>query len=264
MRAMLKGDRACVDDIGCRLAAGSLKYEDACKKDLPCAAISIALRVIETMPECERAYGRPQDVASCVTVVDAFASDSLPAATKDCMNSIMCRELFFGFRGGSFNCRRFDPCLAALDALKGNAQCAGNQICKGMAEMHRLYTEDWEKCPQLETQKCHDALGISRYKVSLNNYNNRCEDSSDCMNAIINKTRELHDGRSSGGSCFLWDECKEAFRQDVRWACETAHREPNCTRWKATWELLTVKRPSCVSTAGSASCQYEMDLIYRQ
>lgn len=247
-KATLQGDPSCFADEKCNKNAWMcyLGRED-------CAAIQKRYWAFNVFfPECLET--RSED---CMKGVEYLASKDAPKALQDCLKSTICAELLASFRKGDFVCRRYSPCQDALESLVQNPWCDQFKWCDNMRTINDIYSKDWQKCPSIEGADCKDKLGLKPF-ISTAERRVKCHDDINCKDAVTDLAESLNHYQKynlPNAACFLWPECKDEFSMDKRWACETVKREPNCTRVKNVWKLLTETNKSCVTSGETATCQ---------
>lgn len=253
MFAILQGDGSCLADSDCRYAI------DRCsEKDNECRAAKIARWSYQAMmPSCNTAI-----TAECQAMATALVATTLPASLKSCLGSHLCRELLAEFRRvGDFACRQYDPCLAAIAAVRGESFCAEQPWCKSIAAIDDLFTSRAKECTTpLRSAECRKKLGIDTYALGTERAKD-CKVDLSCDDAIEDMQRQLGDDYDHGmfsepnPACFLWKDCRDAFDGGKQWACSTPGREMMCKRYTKVEEYLTKTRPSCVTSALSTTCK---------
>lgn len=195
----------------------------------------------------------------CVSDVSYLASSTMPDALKECLGDVFCGELLAGFRRGEFECRRYGPCLDALEALTKDKACGTFPWCAAMKKIDELYTKRAKECAAPDAA-CRTKIGIDAYAVTLNR-RVACKNDTRCYNAALDMEGSL--GRAAGEQhmeCFLWPTCKDEFDKTLRW-CKNAKREPLCSNVKAVWTFVTETNPSCVYSSATTTCQNLVEAV---
>jgi hypothetical protein len=251
VRATLTGDSSCILDFSCHI-----KMEFCSLGAADCKQIKIAQWFYDSFyPDCAT-----NTTADCKTALTTMLSSTLPADMQTCLGNTMCRELLSTFRTGDFTCRKYVPCLNALDALVAVPTCVSSVWCRNMKTIDALYTQNWSKCPSITGSDCIEKLGMKPY-VTTTQRRIDCEEDSDCQDDAAMMASNLVYGRKP--ECFLWSACKSEFTKNLSWACTLVHREPDCGNSTAVMKFLTVTNPACVTSGDTATCQNALSKLVK-
>lgn len=246
MRAMLTDDYSCLFDDQCKL---SVVY---CSIGNDCKDIQLRKWFFDTFfTDCLEKGDK-----DCIAGTAFMAGASAPDPVKACVNSGICREFLADFRRGKFTCRRYQPCLDALDALVKSPSCDTWGWCKNVRKIDSIYTNDWQKCPTIETGDCIAKLGLTPYITAVPRP--ECRKNSYCYDSareVAESLRRFDYLKKPVPACFLWKECKDYFLSAREWSCNLPDRVDLCTKANAVYDLLTKTNPACVTSGESKVCQ---------
>jgi hypothetical protein len=246
MKAVLTGDMSCFTDTKC--------YEKVwlCKLSAnECAELTHRRWLFDAFfPGCT--------TKECIDG-GSFLLSNKSASVKECLNSYVCRELLANFRRGTFACRQYEPCLNALGDIVQHTSCDSMKWCANMKKIDTAYTNGAKNCVGISPEACLTKLGVASHTSKENRYE-RCKHDVRCSDDLRATSELLGMGRSHSPStepdagCFLLPECKDEFMGTKRWACETAKREPHCSRYTKVYKFLTETNSACVTSADTQTC----------
>lgn len=249
-RAAADGDMACFTDKNCyyRTTYCSDLGTDVCRR------LTVRRWAYDAFfPGC--------NTDECISDVSYLAADTAPDALKKCYADVLCGELLARFRKGEFECRRYQPCLDALDALTDDKACSNYPWCAAMQKIHSLYTTRSMECTAPDAA-CRTKIGIDKYAIALERRID-CKTDSRCFHEVMELSESLnHKEGQQRTECLIWPECKKEVESTIRW-CKNARREPLCSNVNASWKFLTETRPACVFTGDSPTCQSDIDKVLK-
>lgn len=246
MKAVLTGDMSCFTDRDCYRKVWLCKLSEN-----ECTELSQRRWVFDAFfPGCTS--------SECVDGGNFLLSNK-SASVKECLNSYVCRELLANFRRGTFACRQYEPCLNALSDILKNTSCNSMTWCANMKKIDTAYTNGAKNCVGISPEACLTKLGVASYTSKEDRYvpcdfDIECSDDLRAASELLGMGYSLSYSREPDAGCFLLPECKDSFLSTKRWACETAKREPHCSRYTKVLKFLTETNSACVTSADTKTC----------